>query len=97
MNAEADPLGRATGGLKGLSDPIRRWMRPEPGRPGDLGLFPPGTVARRVNGEAGWRALATDPLLSSVPWILETPGDAERQRADIAHLRTLAGRSRHGT
>ncbi|HET9672097.1 MAG TPA: deoxyribonuclease IV, partial [Actinomycetota bacterium] len=42
-------------------------------------------------GEAGWRALATDPLLSSVPWILETPGDAERQRADIAHLRTLAG------
>jgi deoxyribonuclease IV len=42
-------------------------------------------------GEAGWRALATDPLLSSVPWILETPGDAERQRADIAYLRTLAG------
>jgi deoxyribonuclease-4 len=48
-------------------------------------------------GEAGWGALATDPLLTSVPWILETPGDAERQRADIAHLRTLAGRSRHGT
>jgi deoxyribonuclease IV len=48
-------------------------------------------------GEAGWRALASDPLLSSVPWILETPGDAERQRADIAHLRTLARRSRHGT
>jgi deoxyribonuclease IV len=40
-------------------------------------------------GEPGWRALATDPLLSSVPWILETPGDAERQRADIAHLREL--------
>ena len=40
-------------------------------------------------GEAGWRALATDPLLSSVPWILETPGDAERQRADIAQLRAL--------
>jgi hypothetical protein len=32
-----------------------------------------------------------DPLLSSVPWVLETPGDAERQRADIAWLRTLAG------
>jgi deoxyribonuclease IV len=42
-------------------------------------------------GEAGWRALARDQLLSSVPWILETPGDAERQRADIAYLRTLAG------
>ena len=51
MNAEAHPPGRASGGLKGLSDPISRWMRPEPGRPGDLGLFPPGTVARRVNGE----------------------------------------------
>ena len=41
-------------------------------------------------GEPGWRALATDPLLSSVPWILETPGDAARQRADIARLRNLA-------
>jgi deoxyribonuclease-4 len=41
-------------------------------------------------GEAGWRALTRDPLLSSVPWILETPGDAERQRADIAYLRDLA-------
>ena len=40
-------------------------------------------------GEAGWRALRNDRLLSSVPWILETPGDAERQRADIAHLRNL--------
>jgi len=41
-------------------------------------------------GEPGWRALATDPLLSSVPWILETPGDADRQRDDIAYLRGLA-------
>ncbi|HEX6399804.1 MAG TPA: deoxyribonuclease IV [Actinomycetota bacterium] len=41
-------------------------------------------------GEPGWRALALDELLSSVPWILETPGDAERQRADIAWLRSLA-------
>jgi len=40
-------------------------------------------------GEIGWRALATDPVLASVPWVLETPGDAERQRADIAFLRTL--------
>jgi deoxyribonuclease-4 len=48
-------------------------------------------------GEAGWRALATDPLLSSVPWILETPGDADRQRTDIAWVRTLAaGPSRAG-
>ena len=41
-------------------------------------------------GEEGWRALANDPVLGSVPWILETPGDAPRQRADIAHLRSLA-------
>jgi deoxyribonuclease IV len=41
-------------------------------------------------GEEGWRALANDPVLGSVPWILETPGDADRQRADIAHLRRLA-------
>ena len=41
-------------------------------------------------GEAGWRALANDPVLGSVPWMLETPGDADRQRADIAHLRGLA-------
>jgi deoxyribonuclease-4 len=40
-------------------------------------------------GDAGWHALANDPLLSSVPWILETPGDADRQRADIARLRNL--------
>jgi uncharacterized protein (DUF2236 family) len=34
------------------SDLIRRWMPgPGPGRPGDPGLFPPGTLARRVNGE----------------------------------------------
>jgi uncharacterized protein (DUF2236 family) len=45
------------------SDPVRRWLPgPGPGRPGDPGLFPPGTVARRVNGEtalllAGPRAL----------------------------------------
>jgi deoxyribonuclease-4 len=44
-------------------------------------------------GEAGWLALATDPLLSSVPWILETPGDAERQRDDIAYLRRLGAAS----
>jgi deoxyribonuclease-4 len=42
-------------------------------------------------GEAGWQSLALDGLLSTVPWILETPGDAERQRADIAYLRSLAG------
>ena len=44
-------------------DPVRRWLPgPGPGRAGDVGLFPPGTVARRVNGEtalllAGPRAL----------------------------------------
>ena len=40
-------------------------------------------------GSDGWRALANDPLLGSVPWMLETPGDTARQRADIAFLRTL--------
>jgi deoxyribonuclease IV len=41
-------------------------------------------------GEEGWRALINDPLIGSVPWVLETPGDAARQRADIARLRSLA-------
>ena len=41
-------------------------------------------------GDEGWRALANDPLVGSVPWILETPGDADRQREDIARLRRLA-------
>jgi deoxyribonuclease IV len=40
-------------------------------------------------GRDGWRALTHDPVVGAVPWILETPGDAERQRADIAFLRTL--------
>jgi hypothetical protein len=33
-----------------------------------------------------------DPRVGSVPWVLETPGDAARQRADIAHLRSLTTR-----
>lgn len=41
-------------------------------------------------GEQGWRALVNDPVLGSVPWMLETPGDADRQRTDIASLRRLA-------
>ncbi len=40
-------------------------------------------------GPEGWRALVNDPLIGSVPWMLETPGDADRQRADIAHLHSL--------
>jgi deoxyribonuclease IV len=40
-------------------------------------------------GSDGWRALVNDPLIGSVPWMLETPGDAARQRADILYLRTL--------
>jgi deoxyribonuclease-4 len=43
-------------------------------------------------GETGWRALATDPVIASVPWVLETPGDADRQRTDITYLRSLAAR-----
>lgn len=41
-------------------------------------------------GEDGWRALVHNPVLGPVPWVLETPGDAARQRDDIARLRTLA-------
>jgi deoxyribonuclease-4 len=44
--------------------------------------------AGRIGG-AGWQALVGSPL-SSVPWVTETPGDAERQRADLAMLRALA-------
>ena len=40
-------------------------------------------------GSDGWWALVNDPLIGSVPWMLETPGDADRQRADIALLRSL--------
>ena len=43
-------------------------------------------------GPEGWRALVTDPLIGSVPWMLETPGDVDRQRTDIASLRSLRGR-----
>lgn len=43
-------------------------------------------------GADGWRALVNDPLLGSVPWMLETPGDVDRQRADIASLRSLRDR-----
>jgi deoxyribonuclease-4 len=43
-------------------------------------------------GEVGWRALANDAVIASVPWVLETPGDAYRQRTDIAYLRGLATR-----
>jgi uncharacterized protein (DUF2236 family) len=52
LSAEAESPRRAGVGQMDRSDVIRRWMPgPGPGRPGDLGLFPPGTVARRVNGE----------------------------------------------
>jgi deoxyribonuclease-4 len=40
-------------------------------------------------GRDGWRALVNDPLIGSVPWMLETPGDVDRQRADIVSLRSL--------
>ena len=41
-------------------------------------------------GEAGWRALLAQPVLTAVPWILETPADAERHAEDIATLRSWA-------
>ena len=31
-------------------------------------------------GPEGWRALVNDLLIGSVPWVLETPGDVDRQR-----------------
>jgi hypothetical protein len=37
-------------------------------------------------------ALVNDPLIGSVPWTLEKPGDVDRQRADIASLRSLPDR-----
>ena len=43
-------------------------------------------------GPDGWRALVNDPLIGSVPWMLETPGDVDRQRADIASLRSMRER-----
>jgi deoxyribonuclease IV len=43
-------------------------------------------------GPEGWRALVNDPLIGSMPWMLETPGDVDRQRADIASLRSLRER-----
>lgn len=40
-------------------------------------------------GEAGFAALLAHPVATSVPWVLETPGDADRHAADIATLRRL--------
>jgi deoxyribonuclease-4 len=42
-------------------------------------------------GLEGWRAIVARPELAAVPFVLETPGDAERQAHDIAMLRSLAG------
>ena len=41
-------------------------------------------------GEVGWRAILAQPVLTSVPLILETPADADRHREDIAKLRSWA-------
>jgi deoxyribonuclease IV len=38
----------------------------------------------------GFPAIASTPELAGVPWILETPGDAARQAADIGRLRHWA-------
>lgn len=42
-------------------------------------------------GVDGWRAIVERPELAGVPFILETPGDAERQARDIAMLRSFGG------
>jgi len=41
-------------------------------------------------GADGWRAILARPEVSRLPFVLETPGDAERQSRDIAFLRSLA-------
>jgi deoxyribonuclease-4 len=41
-------------------------------------------------GLDGFRAMTSRPELAALPWILETPGDADRQAKDIATLRDLA-------
>jgi deoxyribonuclease-4 len=41
-------------------------------------------------GETGWRGLLAQPLLTGVPWYLETPGEPDRHAADIARLRSWA-------
>lgn len=42
-------------------------------------------------GLEGWRTIVARPELTRAPFVLETPGDAERQARDIALLRSLAG------
>jgi deoxyribonuclease-4 len=42
-------------------------------------------------GRAGWLALVASPL-AAVPWITETAGDPDRQRADLEMLRRFAAR-----
>jgi deoxyribonuclease-4 len=42
-------------------------------------------------GLDGWRSIVGRPELAELTLILETPGEAERQAADIAMLRSLAG------
>jgi deoxyribonuclease-4 len=42
-------------------------------------------------GLDGWRAIVARPELAQLTFILETPGEAERQAADITLLRSLAG------
>ena len=49
-------------------------------------------IGEGLIGIDGWRALVNDPVIGSVPWMLETPGDVDRQRADIATLRSLRDR-----
>jgi deoxyribonuclease-4 len=41
-------------------------------------------------GLEGWRAILRRPEVSDLPFVLETPGDAQRQAGDLAVLRALA-------
>jgi deoxyribonuclease-4 len=41
-------------------------------------------------GEPGWRGLLAQPAITAVPWVLETPADAERHALDVAKLRSWA-------
>lgn len=41
-------------------------------------------------GREGWRAIVARPEVADLPFILETPGETDRQAEDIAFLRSLA-------
>jgi uncharacterized protein (DUF2236 family) len=65
-------------------DPVRRWLPgPGAGQPGDTGLFPPGSVARRVNAETVLLLGGGRALLLQLAHPMVTAGVAEY--SDFTH------------